>query len=74
LNSLSKVVKIILNIDFTSLWSEVFFIFDAGNKADEHGRFQTKVQEKEYQLKMLMILNKEMTKAQNFFIPGATNK
>ena len=37
-------------------------------------RFQTKLKEKAYQLKMLMILNEEMTKAQNFFAPAATNK
>jgi hypothetical protein len=37
-------------------------------------RFQTKLKEKAYQLKMLMIVNEEMTKAQDFFAPAATNK
>jgi hypothetical protein len=37
-------------------------------------RFQTKLKEKAYQLKMLMILNEEMTKAQDFFAPAAKNK
>jgi hypothetical protein len=36
--------------------------------------FKTKLKEKAYQLKMLMILNEEMTKAQDFFAPAATNK
>ena len=51
-----------------------FYFWWYGNKANEHRSFQTKLQEKEYQLNMFMILNEEMTKAQDFFAPAATNK
>ena len=74
LNSLPKFVKISLNIDLTSVGSEVFYFPWYDSKGHKHRRFQTELQQKEHQLEMLMIFNEEMTKRQDFSAPAATNK